>query len=858
MRKSDASTYTGCVIELCRSRRSAILMVVAITISLFGSLSTARAQSSTKLRNAELSIADLSQEQELQLSVSALAQQLLYGPVHGDFLPVEPAEAEVKSLKGTGVRTASAGQPWAGQFFRGMSWGAASIIDTIARVPVRHFFAATSEPVEKEPWYGFADTIIFVYSDHAWRAAHPSRTTSPTAYLIEESRKKLAASRSAADAGMSVSLAGAFDAFIADSMLLGKKVTSTVPILNAQTSRSEFDADLFAVPFGVCANLIRYGDIDHHDYICVSDISACRLVAADETEPWISFRGDHGSGLGQFNYPMGMAINDHSIEIADANNNRIVYATLTRDGTSTTGISWDGAYTFGFNHPTDVDFRYGVDGEMCSFSVIADYGNDRVVHRAALTDISPNCDNFYVMDIEQTGLGSFSRPISVCYERDFLDHRQKSDFYVADQGNERLVKVYWPPYPKPETWNFWAYDMPGTKIVSVDVDNFGQVYALDARAGRLYKMSSLGVPIAVFEFSTGLGNIIYPYSFCIAHGRRWTTAEGYSQLVLGDMFLTESYTGETGVHRYTLGVDLLYPQATYVAPTPQQSQDRITAQFYLTDVADVTVTITRDSVLQYQNGPTIRASGQQPPIVWELPLSAEDGDYVVSVDAASVYSGSNTSSWEHHLTVERGDINHLPVIVSNPDFLYPCECMEPGNDYWITIDAHDPDSDPLTYHWDCDEYSQFENGLDTISTPVPRVLYSAKAKKSTDKGPAIPPSCTIQALVRDDRGGSTESQVTYFDQCQYPATDECCVCEHQCDYDLDGFITALDMGYMIDVLFAGLPDPQDPKCPTTYSDFDYDGFPTTLDLGGLMDHLFYGGTAPCDPCLGIPAETCSQ
>jgi hypothetical protein len=76
----------------------------------------------------------------------------------------------------------------------------------------------------------------------------------------------------------------------------------------------------------------------------------------------------------------------------------------------------------------------------------------------------------------------------------------------------------------------------------------------------------------------------------------------------------------------------------------------------------------------------------------------------------------------------------------------------------------------------------------------------------------------------------------------------CCDCPYQCDYDEDGFHTALDLGFMIDALFAGGTNPHDPTCPTSRSDFDNDGFPTALDLGNFIDALFAGGSAPVDPC----------
>ena len=62
------------------------------------------------------------------------------------------------------------------------------------------------------------------------------------------------------------------------------------------------------------------------------------------------------------------------------------------------------------------------------------------------------------------------------------------------------------------------------------------------------------------------------------------------------------------------------------------------------------------------------------------------------------------------------------------------------------------------------------------------------------------------------------------------------------DMDGDGFHTALDLGRLIDMLFAG----GDPPCPGYVADFNCDGFPDALDLGWLIDYLFAGG--PFSPC----------
>jgi hypothetical protein len=75
-----------------------------------------------------------------------------------------------------------------------------------------------------------------------------------------------------------------------------------------------------------------------------------------------------------------------------------------------------------------------------------------------------------------------------------------------------------------------------------------------------------------------------------------------------------------------------------------------------------------------------------------------------------------------------------------------------------------------------------------------------------------------------------------------------CNCPYQSDLDGDGFVTPIDLGEVIDILFAGAPDIQDGSCPRARADFDCDGFSTALDLSALIDHLFVSGPEPCDPC----------
>ena len=68
------------------------------------------------------------------------------------------------------------------------------------------------------------------------------------------------------------------------------------------------------------------------------------------------------------------------------------------------------------------------------------------------------------------------------------------------------------------------------------------------------------------------------------------------------------------------------------------------------------------------------------------------------------------------------------------------------------------------------------------------------------------------------------------------------------DMNADGFLDSIDLNALIDALFFGGANPQDPNCPTTRGDFNSDGFPDAVDLNELIEHLFFSGPNPVDPC----------
>ncbi|MEW5874722.1 MAG: hypothetical protein AB1752_06025 [Candidatus Zixiibacteriota bacterium] len=83
-----------------------------------------------------------------------------------------------------------------------------------------------------------------------------------------------------------------------------------------------------------------------------------------------------------------------------------------------------------------------------------------------------------------------------------------------------------------------------------------------------------------------------------------------------------------------------------------------------------------------------------------------------------------------------------------------------------------------------------------------------------------------------------------------------CECPSQCDLDSDGLPTAVDLATLIDIVYFGGQDVQDPICHRTRGDFNNDGHGDSVDLARMIDFVFFGGGSACDPCNPIQS-TCA-
>jgi hypothetical protein len=169
------------------------------------------------------------------------------------------------------------------------------------------------------------------------------------------------------------------------------------------------------------SDLPRIGNSDTCSYrILVADGGNHRLQAFDAGGDFVSAYGGPGSGPGQFNTPLGLAVDDAgNVLVVDSGNNRL--QVLSFDGTS---FGFLREVTAGFSGPTNVA-TYGN-----AYLVVADTGNDEVK----------------VLDAASGGLlaeygapndghtGGFHQPRGVVADN-------TARILVADTGNKRTVTI---------------------------------------------------------------------------------------------------------------------------------------------------------------------------------------------------------------------------------------------------------------------------------------------------------------------------------------------------------------------------------------------------------------------------------
>lgn len=204
------------------------------------------------------------------------------------------------------------------------------------------------------------------------------------------------------------------------------------------------------------------------------------------------------------------------------------------------------------------------------------------------------------------------------------------------------------------------------------------------------------------------------------------------------------------------------------------------------------------------------------------------------------------------------------------NFTDKCQTLDT---FWVTLDDQVLNVEAASFNFVYDQtIAGFVASLDTIVIPAALdgnvfLAYQPYAPDSITvdigilsgylDGPAPlfgivlsligPPAATDVVAARSVLRNSDNSDIAHtFDPLHIEVS---CCCQYHGELNNVDFIDAIDMGVLIDYLFAGgAVPPIDAGCPHIHrGDYNCDGWPDARDLGTLIDYLYAGGTF-CDPC----------
>ncbi len=566
----------------------------------------------------------------------------------------------------------------------------------------------------------------------------------------------------------------------------------TIQRFTNPVSIDKFDYPIFGRPHGIIAYKIAGGDVDTHEYLMITDPIFNRVIPADQLNNWVTSYGALGNGEEQFHIPHGIASwGAHSYYITDSYNNRVVRIDLqgTGDDPEDYYVNWAETYTRSngypsdtmLNMPMDVDIRIleGDPHNYIDLMAVADTRNNRLVfYRISTMHKFGGIAKYQSDDSGEP----FYTPTSLCFGRN-TNGWQNSYLWVVDNEDHKL-KFYCVGYSSPGdsiTLNGGGvYQFPEDSYLScVEVDNKGLIYVLEKYSGKVYRFYRGAGGLRLIGVYGGLGTddgeLYYPNGIAVTHGINCNNyPDPCTPLTdLADAFITESWGEQTGIRRFTLGVDVLNLWAQYYPYRYSTGTGNyIEYEYHTTDYANVT-----NKIFDPQG--TLVHSHTSPNLIPGLhgyAWAVEDnlnGNYTIQITAASTYSGSNTDIKEVIIYVNKADSTHDPVITEGPGLqgVTPGACLADGSIYIAYVKAFEPDDEPLTYIWQNYNLGYFPNGSykDTTTTDTITLIIEIGPGSALYKSLDIP--ADLKVRVRDPLGGEAYAHQNYT---VANTPEECC------------------------------------------------------------------------------------
>lgn len=288
------------------------------------------------------------------------------------------------------------------------------------------------------------------------------------------------------------------------------------------------------------------------------DHSWHRILYSECLSNWIRAYGDYGSAPTEFKFPRRVDVEApqnedyfsfyYYIFLTDTENDRIIK--LRYEWYYTDDIIYDGEIAgAGLFLPLDLDINNGYD----FWPVTNDYlwvlnGNSEIKRFTFDGQLKKTYGEF------GSGVGQFDHPQAIACGRSALlqpphdPYANNTHIYVSDNGNNRLVwLIKWTGSEEIAWCKTW--DIPtGSNVVDLDVDNFGQVWAVDSKNSRIFKLAYDLNPLCTFgSEGTGSNEFLTPISFANTGG--W--------LGCGNVFVAECWGDQSGGQYFAIGTDIL-------------------------------------------------------------------------------------------------------------------------------------------------------------------------------------------------------------------------------------------------------------------------------------------------------------
>lgn len=280
-----------------------------------------------------------------------------------------------------------------------------------------------------------------------------------------------------------------------------------------------------------------------------------RMLYSECLDNWIRAYGTYGSGTGQFSWPTRLDCEAvcnqtyysayYHIFAADASNNRIVklrydwrpeYQSIINDGAITGN---------GLELPQDLDINNGYDFYPDTNDYLWVLNGNSQIKRFTFAGTLMKTYGSY-----GNGQGQFCRPTAVaCGRNAFIPGApgaNNTHIYVADRGNNRLVWLIKWTGSEDIVWQKEIF--LDKDIVDLDVDNWGQIWAVDRTNGQFIKYTYDLLPLCTFGSSGfGVNQFWRPESF--------SNTGGY--LGCGNASVVESWGDSSGGQYFTIATDVI-------------------------------------------------------------------------------------------------------------------------------------------------------------------------------------------------------------------------------------------------------------------------------------------------------------